>query len=86
MASKLGSYKENVDHEPQGFLEGVRRYQKYYGAVFRAELAYELRELGYTIEKSGAYGFFEIAGISQDNIQMFSQRRQSIENYLESKG
>jgi conjugative transfer relaxase protein TraI len=86
LASKLGSYKESVANEPQGFFESVRRYQKYYGALFRAELAYELRELGYTVEKSGAYGFFEIAGVSQENIQLFSQRRQSIENYLESKG
>ena len=86
LASKLGSYKENVTNTPQGFLEGVRHHQKYYGALFRAELAYELRELGYTVEKSGAYGFFEIAGISKESIQLFSQRRQSIETYLESKG
>lgn len=86
LASQLGRYRENVVHVPQGFLEGVRHYQKYYGAVFRAELAYELRELGYTVEKSGAYGFFEIAGISQESIQLFSQRRQSIETYLQSNG
>ena len=86
LASKLGSYKESVANEPQGFFESVRRYQKYYGALFRAELAYELRELGYTVEKSDAYGFFEISGVSKENIQLFSQRRQSIENYLESKG
>ena len=64
----------------------MRHYQKYYGAVFRAELAYAMRELGYTVEKSGAYGFFEIAGISKESIQIFSQRRQSIENYLKSHG
>lgn len=86
LASKLGNYQEKSSHVPQGFLEEVRHYQKYYGAVFRAELAYALRELGYTVEKSGAYGFFEIAGISKESIQVFSQRRQSIENYLKSHG
>ncbi len=86
LASQLGNYQEKSSTIPQGFLEGVRHYQKYYGAVFRAELAYEMRELGYTVEKSGAYGFFEIAGISKESIQVFSQRRQSIEAWLKSQG
>lgn len=86
LASQLGSYKENAEKIPQGFLEGVRHFQKYYGAVFRAELAYEMRELGYTVEKKGSYGFFEIAGISQDSIRVFSQRRQEIEALLKEQG
>ena len=86
LASQLGNYREKSRKHPQGFFEGVRHYQKYYGAVFRAELAYEMRELGYTVEKSGAYGFFEIAGISKESIQVFSQRRQNIETSLKAQG
>lgn len=86
LASQLGSYKENTLKMPDGFFEGVRHHQKYYGAVFRAELAYELRQLGYTIEKTGEHGFFEIAGISKDSIKAFSQRRQDIEALLKTQG
>jgi conjugative transfer relaxase protein TraI len=86
LASQLGSYKENAEKIPQGFFEGVRHFQKYYGAVFRAELAYEMRELGYTVEKTSAYGFFEIAGISKESIRVFSQRRQDIEALMKAQG
>ncbi len=86
LASQLGSYRQNSEKIPQGFFEGVRHFQKYYGAVFRAELAYEMRELGYTVEKIGAYGFFEIAGISRDSIQVYSQRRQDILAALKEQG
>ena len=41
---------------------------------------------GYTIEKTGAHGFFEIAGISRESLETFSQRRRDIEAYLESHG
>ena len=86
LASQLGSYSQNSEKIPQGFFEGVRHFQKYYGAVFRAELAYEMRELGYTVEKIGAYGFFEIAGISRESIQVYSQRRQDILEALKEQG
>ncbi len=86
LASRLGHYAQDTPDAPEGFLEGVRHYQKYYGAVFRAELAYEMKQLGYTVEKTGAYGFFEIAGISRESIAVYSQRRRDIEAYLESHG
>ena len=66
LASKLGHYAQDTPDTPDGFLEAVRHHQKYYGALFRAELAYELQQLGYTVEKTGAHGFFEIAGISRE--------------------
>ena len=89
LASKLGHYAQDTPDTPEGFLEGVRHHQKYYGTLFRAELAYELHQLGYTVEKTGltgAQGFFEIAGISRESIVLYSQRRQDIEAYLESQG
>ena len=66
LASKLGHYAQDTLDTPDGFLEDVRHHQKYYGALFRAELAYELQQRGYTVEKTGAHGFFEIAGISRE--------------------
>lgn len=86
LASKLGHYAQDTLDTPDGFLEAVRHHQKYYGALFRAELAYEMQQLGYTIEKSGAHGFFEIAGISRETIALYSQRRREIEDYLKSQG
>jgi conjugative transfer relaxase protein TraI len=86
LASKLGHYAQDTPNTLDGFLEDVRHHQKYYGALFRAELAYGMHQLGYTVEKSGAHGFFEIAGISKESIALYSQRRQEIEEYLESHG
>ncbi len=86
LASKLGHYAQDTPDTPDGFLEAVRHHQKYYGALFRAELAYELQQRGYTVEKTGAHGFFEIAGISRESLATFSQRRRDIEAYLESHG
>ena len=59
-ASQLGSYHEQVDKVPDGFYRIGSHNQKYYGAVFRAELAYEMRELGYQVEKTSAYGFLKL--------------------------
>lgn len=86
LASKLGHYAQDSPNTPDGFLEAVRHHQKYYGGLFRAELAHEMQQLGYTIEKTGAHGFFEIAGISRETLTTFSQRRRDIEAYLKSQG
>ncbi len=82
LASQLGSYGESAKQTPDGFLEAVRHHKKYYGAIFRAEVAFELKQLGYAIEK-GEHGFFEIAGISQNTIKAYSQRRKDIEAFLQ---
>ncbi len=86
LASKLGHYAQDTPETPNGFLEAVRRHQKYYGALFRAELAHEMQQLGYAVEKSGAHGFFDIAGISRESMALYSQRRRDIEAYLKSQG
>ena len=56
------------------------------GAIYRAELAEGLRELGYGIEKTHADGRFEIAGVSRDVIEAFSTRRAEIEAAMEERG
>src|SRR5262249_895218 len=83
LASQMGNYGEQVKNTPEGFLEAVRHHKKYYGAVFRAELAYEMTQLGYSVVKS-QNGFFEIAGISSDVIKTYSQRRQDIEAFMQA--
>ena len=49
------------------------------GALYRAELARGLKDVGYGIEKTHADGRFEIAGISREAVEAFSTRRAEIE-------
>ncbi len=49
------------------------------GALYRAELARGLKDLGYGIEKTHADGRFEIAGVSREAVEAFSTRRAEIE-------
>ena len=56
------------------------------GALYRSELAGELKQLGYGIEKTHADGRFEIAGVSRETIQAFSTRRAEIEAAMAERG
>ena len=49
------------------------------GAIYRAELAQGLADLGYKIEKTHADGRFELAGVPRGVIEAFSTRRAEIE-------
>ena len=42
------------------------------GAIYRGELAREVKKLGYGIEKTHADGRFEIAGVSRKVVEAFS--------------
>jgi Ti-type conjugative transfer relaxase TraA len=67
-----------VDFEP------LRSQQKMLGALYRAQLAYELeRRLGVEIERKGE--FFEIKGIAGEILAFFSKRRRDILEVLEQK-
>ncbi len=55
------------------------------GALYRAELARGLKDLGYDIEKTHADGRFEIAGVSRAAIEAFSSRRAEIEAAMEAR-
>lgn len=59
--------------------------QKLLGSIYDAELAANLRELGYRLENT-ANGKWEVAGITRDQIEQFSQRSKAIEERLESFG
>lgn len=69
-----------------GFMERVFEHKHYFGMIYRSQLAYEIQQLGYGIEKTGEHGLFEIAGITKEEIAHFSKRRQDIEAVLNEKG
>ena len=56
------------------------------GAMYRAELARGLEELGYQIEKTHADGRFEIAGVLRSVIEAYSTRRAEIEAAMAAQG
>ena len=56
------------------------------GAMYRSELAAELKQLGYGIERTHADGRFEIAGVSRDTVEAFSTRRAEIEAAMDERG
>ena len=59
--------------------DGLYRNKMAIGAVYRAELARDLKDLGYGIEKTHPDGRFEITGVSRDVVEGFSTRRAEIE-------
>lgn len=58
---------------------------KYLGAVYRAELAHGLQEIGYQIRHERD-GLFELAHISREQVAGFSQRSQQVEARLAARG
>ncbi|MDE0034638.1 MAG: AAA family ATPase [Deltaproteobacteria bacterium] len=66
--------------------EGLYERQKLIGMLYRNELARNLAEFGYGIEKTHADGRFEIAGVSRGVIESFSTRRAEIEAAMEERG
>ena len=63
----------------------IYQLQKQIGAVYRQELAFKIRELGYDIE-IGKESMFEIKGVSKDVINAFSGRSAAIEDRLAERG
>ncbi|MCY4478624.1 MAG: conjugative relaxase, partial [Rhodospirillales bacterium] len=60
--------------------------QRLIGAIYRVELAREVKRLGYGIEKTHADGRFEIAGVSRKVIEAFSTRRAAIVAAMNDRG
>ena len=70
-------------------VDGTPLYkiQKTYGMEYRARLAAELQERGYSIHVTDQErGFFELDGIEEKTLQHFSKRRQQIEQAMTEKG
>jgi len=55
-------------------------------AIYTAELASRLQKLGYELTRTDDKGNFEIAGITREQIEHFSQRRAEIEAALKARG
>ena len=66
--------------------DGLFKGKMTIGAIYRAELAQGLQDLGYGIEKTHPDGRFEIAGVSREVIEEFSTRRSEIETAMREHG
>ncbi len=69
-----------MDNEP------FYRQKMLMGALYRAELAREVQELGYEIRVTHSDGRFELSHLSDPQLDEFSQRSQAIEAALKEKG
>jgi conjugative relaxase-like TrwC/TraI family protein len=55
-------------------------------ALYLSELSHEVQKLGYGIEKTEAYGAWELKGYNHDQVKGFSQRKTDIQNYMTEHG
>lgn len=62
------------------------RQQKLMGALYRAELALEVQQLGYSVRLTHGDGRFELAHIDNAQVAAFSSRSQAINAALEKRG
>ena len=60
------------------------QFQKAAGAVYRAELANEMKQLGFQIERDGES--FSITGTDKELVQEWSKRRESIKEKMSERG
>ncbi|HHV7523693.1 TPA: MobF family relaxase [Burkholderia orbicola] len=60
--------------------------QRLVGAIYTAELASRLQDLGYNLNRTDEKGNFEIAGVSREQIEHFSARRAEIVAALKQRG
>lgn len=56
------------------------------GAVYRNALGQNLEKIGYDVERVGHNGITEIKGVPRDLMDVYSKRRQEIEEALEKRG
>lgn len=85
-ASKMGRYDGDSPKEINGFIERARHNKRYFGKLYEAELAFQVKELGYDIVVNEKTGVFEIAGIPEAVKTFFSKRRNQVELALKEKG
>lgn len=66
--------------------EEIYNAQRVIGAIYTSELADRLQALGYDLRRTDEKGNFEIAGITREQIEHFSQRTKQIYEALEKRG
>lgn len=64
----------------------LRDFKLAAGATYHSALAYELEQLGFSIDRVGKNGIFELAGVDERTIDYFSARRQEIDAELDQHG
>ena len=85
LSSSLNRYGSDATvDQPNGFIERVRHNKHFYGALYRAQLAFEITQLGYNITKE-KWGF-SIQGISNSLVSIFSTRRKDIVENIIARG
>ena len=81
----------NVTKRDDGWWRSLSN-EKLYGeqrlinAIYTSELANRLQALGYELRRVDDQGNFEIEGITREQIEHFSQRRNEIQEALKAKG
>lgn len=85
-ASQIGRYDGKAKSEVNGFIERTRNNKRYFGKLYEAELAFQVKELGYDIVVNSKTGVFEIVGVSDEVKQFFSKRRNQVETALQEQG
>lgn len=65
-------------------LDFDSRWKMAAGAVYRADLAHRMRQMGFGIERDAKS--FKISAVPEPICKLFSKRRQQIESYLTEKG
>ncbi len=81
----------NMTRRPDGQWRGldpveIYRAQSFATAVYRSELAREVRQRGYEIRVAGQDGRWELDGYTREQVMAFSRRRQDIEQALAREG
>jgi conjugative relaxase-like TrwC/TraI family protein len=84
------SFVTNLTRRPDGQWRGLDAEQIYKArgfadAVYMAELARNVQQLGYQITR-GPKGSFELAGYTREQIEAFSERCQAIERLKAERG
>ncbi len=81
----------NMTRRPDGEWRGldpleIYRSQSFATAVYRSELAREVRQRGYEIRVAGQDGRWELDGYTREQVMAFSRRRRDIEQALAREG
>ena len=81
----------NITQRPDGGWRSLEQTDLYrqkmlMGALYRSELAQEVKKLGYEVRVTHVDGRFELAHISEAQVKAFSTRSQQIEAMLSDRG
>ncbi|MFC1659669.1 MobF family relaxase [Pseudomonadota bacterium] len=76
-------YDEKDNKFRSAYLKSAFDSKMLLGQIYRNELAKQVNDLGYTIEKTHKDGRFEIKEVPKELIEDFSKRREEIQNALD---